>query len=131
MDNQKPFPRHGSSPADHHANRHVVHPSRRDFLRVLMGGALAGASLMELAYHRAAWARAAVDSGSKLFDIEKAAEGIYFAQARPQAMINCNAVHLCGGKLVVVVDAHPTPGRHRVADGQIKREIRTARCESH
>jgi hypothetical protein len=36
--------------------------SRRDFLRVLMGGALAGASILELAYHRAAWARAAAPS---------------------------------------------------------------------
>ena len=123
MDNQKPFPRHGSGPADHHADPHEVHPSRRDFLRVLMGGALAGASILELAYHRAAWARSAADSGSKLFDIEKAAEGIYFAQARPQAMINCNAAILVGAKEVVVVDAHSKPSAATSLMGQIKREI--------
>ena len=123
MDNQKPFPRHGSSPADHHAHPHVVHPSRRDFLRVLMGGPLAGASILELAYHRAAWARAAIDTGSKLFDLEKAAEGIYFAQARPQAMINCNAAIFVGAKEVVVVDAHSKPSAATSLLGQIKREI--------
>ena len=45
--------------------------TRRDFLRVLMGSALAGASVLELAYHQAAWARAAVDPGTKLFQISQ------------------------------------------------------------
>ena len=42
-----------------HSHNHVVDgpTSRRDFLRVLMGGALAGASILELAWHRAAWAQ--------------------------------------------------------------------------
>jgi glyoxylase-like metal-dependent hydrolase (beta-lactamase superfamily II) len=78
---------------------------------------------LELAYHRAAWARAAHDSGSKLFDIEKAADGIYFAQARPQAMINCNASIFVGAKDVVVVDAHSKPSAATSLLGQIKREI--------
>jgi hypothetical protein len=57
-----------------HAHNHVVdgdgHSTRRDFLRVLMGSALAGASILELAYHRAAWARAAAPSSdAKLFDL--------------------------------------------------------------
>ena len=59
MDNPTHFHHHCSSPSNVHA--HEAHPSRRDFLRVLMGGALAGASILELAYHRAAWARAATD----------------------------------------------------------------------
>src|ERR1700676_739634 len=76
-----------------HAHNHVVcgngHTSRRDFLRVLMGSALGGASILELAYHRAAWARAAAPSSdAKLFDLQKAANGVYFAHARPQAMLN-------------------------------------------
>ena len=62
---------HGHSHAHHHeppierahARNHDAagggNTSRRDFLRVLMGGALTGASLLELSYHRAAWARAA------------------------------------------------------------------------
>jgi hypothetical protein len=49
---------------NHHAHHHnhvasEASTSRRDFFRLLMGGALAGASILELAYHRAAWARAA------------------------------------------------------------------------
>ena len=31
--------------------------TRRDFFRILIGGLLAGASILELAWHRAAWAR--------------------------------------------------------------------------
>jgi glyoxylase-like metal-dependent hydrolase (beta-lactamase superfamily II) len=88
-----------------------------------MGGTLAGASILELAYHRAAWARAAADPESKLFDIEKVADGIYFAQARPQAMINCNASVYVGAKDVVVVDAHSKPSAATSLIGQIKREI--------
>jgi glyoxylase-like metal-dependent hydrolase (beta-lactamase superfamily II) len=117
------FHHHPSSPSDHHARLHEGHPSRRDFFRILMGGTLAGASILELAYHRAAWARAALDPGSKLFDIEKAAEGIYFAQARAQAMINCNAAIFVGAKEVVVVDAHSKPSAATSLLGQIKREI--------
>ena len=40
-----------------HASPEENHTTRRDFLRVLMAGALSGASILELAYHRAAWAR--------------------------------------------------------------------------
>ena len=123
MDDHNHFHRHASSSWDHHTHPHEVNPSRRDFLRVLMGGALAGASILELAYHRAAWARAALDSGSKLFDIEKAADGVYFAQARPQAMINCNAAIFVRAKDVVVVDAHSKPSAATSLIGQIKREI--------
>ena len=123
MDDHTHFHNHSSSQSDNHAHPHEAYPSRRDFLRVLMGGALAGASILELAYHRAAWARAAADSGSKLFDIEKAADGIYFAQARPQAMINCNASIFVGAKEVVVVDAHSKPSAATSLIGQIKREI--------
>lgn len=115
-------------PINHHPNNHAhpheAHPTRRDFLRVLTGGVLAGASILELAYHRAAWARAAgPDTGPKLFDIEKVADGIYFAQARPQAMTNCNASIYVGAKEVVVVDAHSKPSAAASLIAQIKREI--------
>jgi cyclase len=98
--------------------------SRRDFLRVLMGGSLTGASILELAYHRAAWARAAapVDNG-KLFDLEKAAEGVYFAHARPQTVINCNAAVFVRSKDVVVVDAHSKPSAASSLIAQIRREV--------
>src|SRR6202034_2199976 len=95
-----------------HPHNHVVDgpTSRRDFLRVLMGGALAGASILELAWHRAALARsAAPPSEPNLFDIQKVANGIYFARARPQAMLNCNAAIFVRSQDVVVVDAHSRP----------------------
>jgi hypothetical protein len=54
-----------------HTHNHAGHTSRRDFLRVMMGSALAGASILELAYYRAAWARAAAPSSdSNLFEIQ-------------------------------------------------------------
>jgi cyclase len=98
--------------------------SRRDFMRVLMGGALAGASVMELAYHRAAWARAAdpADDGD-LFDIQKATEGVYFAHARPQTVINCNAAIFVRSKDVVVVDAHSKPSAAASIIRQIRRQV--------
>jgi cyclase len=130
-----------SQNADHHSHAHHPHShehshphnhavagdgltSRRDFLRVLMGGALAGASILELAYHRAAWARAAAPgSDSNLFDIQHLANGIYFAQARPQAMLNCNAAIFVRSKDVVVVDTHSKPSAAASLIGQMKREV--------
>ena len=102
-----------------------THPtSRRDFLRVLMGGALAGGSVMELAWHRAAWARAAGPAAdARLFDLEKAADGVYFAKARPQAMINCNGAVFVRSKDVVVVDAHSKPSAAASLIAQIRREV--------
>ena len=98
--------------------------SRRDFFRVLMGGALAGASVLELAYHRAAWARAAAPTDdANLFDIQKAAEGVYFAHARPQTIINCNAAIFVRSKDVVVVDAHSKPSAAASIIRQIRREV--------
>src|SRR6202789_1700319 len=117
-----------------HAHNHVVcgdgHTSRRDFLRVLMGSALAGASILELAYHRAAWARAAAPSSdAKLFDLQKAANGVYFAHARPQAMLNCNAAIFVRSKDVVVVDAHSKPSAaasliHQIQPGITEKPVR-------
>jgi len=109
-----------------HSNNHDCgrdRNSRRDFLRVLMGGALAGASVLELAYHRAAWARAAAPADDDLFDIQKAAEGVYFAHARPQTVINCNAAIFVRSNDVVVVDAHSKPSAAASIIRQIKREV--------
>jgi glyoxylase-like metal-dependent hydrolase (beta-lactamase superfamily II) len=89
-----------------------------------MGGALAGASILELAYHRAAWARAAAPtSDANLFDLQKVANGVYFARAHPQAMINCNAAIFVRSKDVVVVDAHSKPSAAASLIAQIKREV--------
>jgi cyclase len=123
---------HHIHPAHHHPHphNHVVDASgptsRRDFLRVLMGGALAGASVLELAWHRAAWARAAApNSDHKLFDIQKVASGVFFARARPQAMLNCNAAIFVRSKDVVVVDAHSKPSAASALIAQMKREVTT------
>jgi cyclase len=130
---------HNHTDAQNHHHSHHGHPhghphthnhtasgvsSRRDFLRILMGGALAGVSVIELAYHRAAWARAAVpSSGPGLFDIEKVADGVYLARARPQALINSNSAIFVGSRDVVVVDAHSKPSAAASLIQQIKREI--------
>ena len=106
------------------SHNHVEPTSRRDFLRVMMGAALASASMMELAWHRAAWARAAgPDADNTLFDLQKAADGVYFARARPQAMINCNGAVFVRSKDVVVVDAHSKPSAAASLVAQIKREL--------
>jgi cyclase len=103
-----------------HSGHAHSQPTRRDFLR----GALAGASILELAYHRAAWARAAAPSSAPaLFDIQKVGNGVYFAFARPQAEINCNAAIFVRSKDVVVVDTHSKPSAAAGLIGQLKREV--------
>jgi cyclase len=114
---------HGHGHRHHH--HHHEHPtSRRDFLRLLTGTALAGASILELAYHRAAWARAAAPvANENIFNIQKVANGIYFAQARPQAMLNCNAAIFVRSKDVVVVDTHSKPSAAASLLAQMKRDV--------
>jgi glyoxylase-like metal-dependent hydrolase (beta-lactamase superfamily II) len=109
-----------------HPRNHVTHTtqtSRRDFLRLLTGTTLAGASVLELAVHRAAWASAAAPTGANLFTIHKAAEGVYFAQAHPRAVINCNAAIFVRSQDVVVVDSHSLPSSAAALLAQIKREV--------
>jgi cyclase len=110
----------------HSAGRPADRASRRDFFRTLIGGALAGASVLELAFHRAAWARAATGhTDTNLFDLQQASEGVFFAHARVQAMINCNAAIFVRSRDVVVVDAHSKPSAAAALIAQIKREVTT------
>ncbi|HEY7303481.1 MAG TPA: MBL fold metallo-hydrolase [Bryobacteraceae bacterium] len=105
-----------------HSPRH--HASRRDFFQILAGSTLSGASILELAFHRAAWSRAlGPGSDSQLFDIEKVAEGVYLAKARPQALINSNAAIFVNSADVLVVDSHSKPSAAASLIAQIKREI--------
>ena len=98
--------------------------TRRDFFSTLLGRTLAGASILELAWHRAAWAQAmSATASTQLFDIEKAADGVYFAHARPQAEINCNAAIFVNSGDVLVVDAHSKPSAAASLIAQIKKEI--------
>src|SRR5713226_7525819 len=79
-------------------------PSRREFFRSVMGTALTGASILELARYRAAWAQAlAPAAAGDLFDIENVADDVYFARARPAAVGNCNAAIFVNSRDVVVV----------------------------
>jgi len=99
-------------------------PSRRDFFRTAIGTTIAGASILELAHHRAAWARGmAATAESDLFDIQKVAEGVYFAQAKPQAELNCNAAIFVNSNDVLVVDAHSKPSAAASLIAQIKKEV--------
>jgi cyclase len=100
------------------------HPSRRDFFRQLTRTTLGGASVLELAYHRAAWARGlAPVSDRHLFDIERAAEGVYLARARVQAQINCNTAIFVRSADVLVVDTHSKPSAAASLIAQIRKEV--------
>lgn len=115
------------TPSHAHSHNHVVPEklrTRRDFLRTLMGTTLAGAPMVELAWHRAVWARTTASGGEqKLFDLERAADGVFFALARPQTVINCNAAVFVRSKDVVVVDAHSKPSAAAALIRQIRSEV--------
>jgi cyclase len=106
----------------HHAHGH----SRRDFFSRAFGGALAGASIIEEAFLRATWARAqAPGASANLFTIEKVADGVYAALARPQILTNCNAAIFVNARDVLVVDAHSKPSAAAALIAQIKKDITT------
>jgi cyclase len=90
----------------------------------MLGSTLAGASLLELGFFRATLARAqAPGANGRLFDIQKAADSVYFALAHPQALTNCNAAIFVRSQDVVVVDAHSKPSAAAALIAQIKREV--------
>ncbi len=120
---------HGHSGHIHHHDHEpagaagVSGTSRRNFLRE-MATILAGASILELGWYRAAWARAAApNSDANLFDLQKVADGVYFAHGHPQALVNCNAAIFVRSKDVVVVDAHSKASAAAGLIAQIRREI--------
>jgi cyclase len=107
---------------DHH------HHSRRDFFRRSFGGILAGASVFEEAFLRASWARAQAQTApqtatANLFDIEKVADGVFAALAKPAALTNCNAAIFVLSRDVLVVDAHSKPSAAASLIAQIKKEV--------
>src|ERR1700681_5039058 len=109
-----------------HNHSHSHAHSRRDFFSRAFGGALAGASIIEEAFLRATWARAqAVGASTNLFTIEKVADGVYAALARPQIMINCNAAIFVNSQDVLVVDAHSKPSAASALIAQIRKEVTT------
>jgi len=120
---------HSHSHHSHHSHSTYEthsHGSRRDFFHQIAGAALTGASLLEIGFLRAAFARAqARTANTQLFDIQKAADGVFFARARPQAITNCNASIFVNSEDVLVVDAHSKPSAAASLIAQIKREVTT------
>jgi cyclase len=105
---------------------HVHVHSRRDFFAKAFAGVLAGASVFEAAFLRAAWARAqAPGASTNLFTIEKVADDVYAALAQPQILTNCNAAIFVNSQDVLVVDAHSKPSAAAALIAQIKKEITT------
>ena len=79
---------------------------------------------MEEAFLRATWARAqAPGASANLFTIEKVADGVYAALARPQILTNCNAAIFVNSRDVLVVDAHSKPSAAAALIAQIKKDI--------
>jgi cyclase len=105
---------------------HTHAHSRRDFFHLAFGGILAGASVMEEAFLRAGWARAQAPLAStNLFTINRVADGVYAALARPQIMTNCNAAIFVNAQDVLVVDAHSKPSAAAALIAQIRKEVTT------
>jgi cyclase len=101
-------------------------PTRRGFFGRLMGPAWAGYAVMDQALFRAARARAQAGAPvalPKLFDLHKAAEGVYLAQARPHTMVNCNAVIIENAAELMIVDAHSKPSAAASLLRQIRAEL--------
>lgn len=102
----------------HHGN------TRRDFFRSTLRTALAGATIFEEAFLRAGWARAQSQTASaNLFYLEKVADGIFAALAKPQVMTNSNAAIFVLSRDVLVVDAHSKPSAAASLLAQIKKEV--------
>src|SRR5437867_11033133 len=111
--------RHSTTPAQ----RLHVH-SRRDFLALITGVGLAGMSALERGFVRAAVARAqSRGAATNLFDIEKVAEDVYAALARPSAMINSNAAVFVNAHDVIVMDTHSKPSAAAALIAQIRKEV--------
>src|SRR3984893_17166678 len=109
-----------------HNHSHSHAHSRRDFFSRAFGGALAGASIVEEAFLRATGGRAqAPGASTNLFTIEKVADGVYAALARPQVLTNCNAAIFVNSQDVLVVDAHSKPSAAAALIAQIKKEMTT------
>jgi cyclase len=98
--------------------------TRRDFFRRSFATVLAGASIFEEAFLRAGWARAQAQTASpNLFTIEKVADGVFAALAKPQALTNSNAAIFVLARDVLVVDAHSKPSAAAALLAQIKKEV--------
>lgn len=62
----------------------------------------------------------AAASGQDLFDLQKVADGVYAAVAKPRTPINCNAAVIVYDEGVLVVDTHSRPSSAKALIQQIK-----------
>jgi glyoxylase-like metal-dependent hydrolase (beta-lactamase superfamily II) len=60
---------------------------------------------------------------ARLFDLQKVADGIYGAIAKPTAMLNCNAAIIVNRDHVLVVDTHSKPSAAKALIRQIRNEV--------
>src|SRR3982751_2521020 len=98
--------------------------SRRGFLRATLGACWTGAALLEQSVFRANQARAQAAAGlPSLFDIQKVADGIYAALAKPEALLNCNAAIFENAADLLIVDTHSKPSAVSALVAQIRRDI--------
>jgi glyoxylase-like metal-dependent hydrolase (beta-lactamase superfamily II) len=100
--------------------------SRRGFLKKVLGSCWIGGSVIDQAIFRAARARAQAPSHrteASLFDIAKIADGVYLAQARPQTLINSNAVIIENENGLMIVDTHSKPSAVANLLGQIRNQV--------
>lgn len=98
--------------------------SRRGFLRRTLGISWTSAALIEQAIFRATAARAqSTGTQPRLFDLQKAADGVYLAQARPAVLLNCNAAIFENAADLLVVDTHSKPSAVAALVAQIRKEI--------
>lgn len=98
--------------------------SRRGFIRRVLGPAWAGAALLEQSIFRAAHARAQSSPGlPELFDIRKLAPGVYMAVAKPQTLINSNAVIFENSRDLLIMDSHSKPSAAVALVSQLRRRV--------
>ncbi len=104
--------------------------TRRGFLSGVLGPVFTGASIIDQALFRAVRARAQASPAlPELFDIEKLAEGVWSAIAKPQTLINSNTVIFENARDLLIMDTHSKPSavaslvrqiRARVSDKPVK-----------
>lgn len=98
--------------------------SRRGFIRRVLGPAWVGGALLEQSIFRATHARAQSSPGlPELFDIKKIAEGVYMAVAKPQTLINSNAVIFENSRDLLIMDSHSKPSAVVSLVSQLRRRV--------
>ena len=85
-------------------------------VRIGLAGVLAGVALAV-----PAWGQARTEARPpELFDLQKIADGVYAALAKPRTPINCNAAVVVLDDGVLVVDTHSRPSSARALIAQIR-----------